>query len=67
MLKKSQGHSPFFLSDHSGHIETGRSLRSLGSPGSLNQFSAILAIPANPTIIWKPGLKNVQWGKMKAD
>ena len=63
MLKKSQGHSPFFLSDHSGHMETGRSLRSLGSPGSLNQFFSDSGDPSEPNDYMETGLKKRTVGK----
>ena len=53
---KRQGHSPSFPNDHSDHMESGSSLRSLGSPGSLNQFFSDSGDPSN--YIWKPGLKN---------
>ena len=66
MLKKSQGHSPFFLSDHSRHMETGRSLkslRSLGSLGSLNQFFSDSGDPSEPNDYMETGLKVRTVGK----
>ena len=53
---KRRGHLPFFSNDHSDHMESGSSLRSLGSPGLLNQFFSDSGDPSN--YIWKLGLKN---------
>ena len=62
MLKKVKDIRLFFLSDHGGHMETGRSLRSLGSPGSLKQFFSDSGDPSEPSDYMKTGLKE-QWGK----
>ena len=45
------------LSDHSDHLETGLIVEIVGiARNRWANFSAILAIPVIPTIIWKPGL-----------
>ena len=52
----------FFLSDHGDHMETSRSLRSLGSPASLNQFFSDSGDPSDPSDYMETGLKE-QWGR----
>ena len=57
--KKSQGHSPFFFSVITAVIwKPVDRWDPWDRQDRWTNFSAILAIPANPTIIWKPGLKN---------